>query len=280
MIQDADLKQILQLEKPLACIDVETHDKCPPEQAHIVEMGLVMFYPDERPTRRWSSLMRLPEGVQLHPGATEGHGITLDMLEELREHEGQMVPKYPTFGQAARNLASGLVNCDFFGYNVQFDIGCLKAGMSRANVPWSIEGAVLLDPFALWKKLSKRTNSDFVREFARREPSNAHRALHDIQDTIDGFFGFFERFKLPSRVSECMELCKEQRDPDWIDEEGKFKWNKDGVPIVNFGRKWLGFPMHQVSKGYYTWMLEGNFLADAKAIAAQAAKGIFPVRGQ
>jgi hypothetical protein len=243
-------------------------------------MGLVMFYPGDKPTRRWSSLMRLPEGVILHPGATEVHGITPEMLEETREYEGQIVPKYPTFSQAAKNLAGGLVNCDFFGYNVPFDIGCLHAGMKRAGVPWSTEGAVLLDPFALWKKLMKRTNSDFVREFAGREPSNAHRALADIQDTIDGFFGFFQRLNLPPRVSECMELCTDPRDPDWIDSEGKFKWNKEGVPCVNFGRKWLGKPMSHVQKGYWTWMLgpDVNFKADTLEIVALAMQGKFPVR--
>jgi hypothetical protein len=279
MIQDADLKEILQLEKPLACIDVETHDKCPPEQAHIVEMGLVMFYPDERPTRRWSSLMRLPEGVVLHPGATEVHGITPAMLEETREFEGKIVPKYPTFSQAAPNLAGGLRDCDYFGYNVTFDIGCITTGMKRAGVQWSAEGAVLLDPFLLWKKLCKRTNSDFVREYAGREPSGAHRALNDIQDTIDGFFGFARKFQLPSSVPECMELCKEQRDPTWIDEEGKFKWNSQGVAVCNFGKRWNGYPMNQVGSGFYTWMLEGNFLEDAKQLARDAIKKKFPVKG-
>lgn len=281
MIQDADLKQILDLKRPLACIDVETNDKCPPKQAHIVELGLVMFYPDDRPTRRWASLMRLPEGVRLHPGATEVHGITLEMLEEVREHEGKMIPKYGTFGQHAKNLAHGLVDCDFFGYNVIFDIDCISAGMERAGIRWSAEGATLLDPFQLWKKLSKRTNSDFVREFAGREPSGAHRALNDIQDTIDGFFGFAQRFKLPSGVTECMELCKDPRDPDWIDEEGKFKFDKDGVPICNFGKKWNGYPMKDVSKGFYTWMLgpDTTFLDDAKKLARDAMNGVFPKRG-
>jgi hypothetical protein len=75
VIQDADLKHILNLEKPLACIDVETHDKCPPAQAHIVEMGIVVFYPGDKPTYRWSSLMRLPPGVTLAKG---GHRRSRD----------------------------------------------------------------------------------------------------------------------------------------------------------------------------------------------------------
>jgi hypothetical protein len=162
------------------------------------------------------------------------------MLEELREYEGQQVPRWPTFGQQAKNLAKGLSGCDFFGYNVTFDMGCLDAGIKRANVPWPHTDAILLDPFALWKKLSKRTNSDFVREFAGREPTGAHRALNDIQDTIDGFFGFAQRFKLPQKVCDCVTFGDEPRDPNWIDTEGKFTFDDKGVPLCNFGNKWRG----------------------------------------
>jgi len=262
---------VLDLERPLICVDVETHDKCPPEKSYIIEMGLIVFYHDGRPTKKWQSFFRLPPSVLIHPAATEVHKITMEMLEETREHEGKDIPKWPLFSQSARNLAGGMRDCDFCGYNVDFDLRAIMAGMKRAGVEWSYEGAHLLDPMNLWRKLQPRTNSDFVREYAGREPSGAHRALNDIQDTVDGAMGFFQRHKLPRTVQECHGLCK---DPEAIDSQRKFVFKGD-VPIINFG-KWSGTPMTNVARDYYAWMMKGEFSPDTLRVVSAALNGVFP----
>lgn len=283
MIQQANLGEILKLTRPLVCVDVETHDKCPPERSHIIEMGMIVYYPD-KPTRVWQTLMRLPEGMKIHPAATEVHKITQDMVDERIDDaenadtvgDGKRF-RWPTFSQMARNLTIGLKDCDYCGYNVNFDLRCIMAGMKRANIPWTYEGARIVDPLRLWQKLCPRTNSDFVREYAGREPSDAHRALADIQDTIDGFRGFFDRHKLPVTVEAIADICK---DPDAIDPEKKFVW-KSGVATCNFG-KWNGTPLTHAKtnigfRGYLEWMMRGDFHPETKRLVQEALRGEFPV---
>ena len=280
MTTQANLNLLLKLTRPLVCLDVETHDKCPPERAHIIEMGMIVFYPD-KPTRMWQSLFRLPDGVKIHPAATDVHHITPEMVDERIEdpEHGEADGKryrWPTFGQMAKNLTIGLKDCDYCGYNVTFDLRCIAAGMKRANLPWTYEGAHILDPLRLWQKMCPRTNSDFVREYAGREPGDAHRALVDIQNTVDGFHGFFHRHKLPDTVKAITDLVK---DPEGIDTEGKFVW-RTGVAVCNFG-KWNGTPLTDATKNgafknYLEWIMKSDFGPGTRRVVQEALQGRFP----
>lgn len=277
---------ILELTRPLVCVDVETHDKCPPERSHIIEIGMIVYYPASmnKPTRMWQSLMRLPDGVKIHPAATGVHNITHEMIDERIDDpvNADMVGdgkrfKWPTFTQMAKNLAGGMKDCDFCGYNVTFDLRCIAAGMKRAGIPWTYEGAMLLDPLRLWQKLCPRTNSDFVREYAGREPGDAHRALIDIQNTVEGFHGFFHRHKLPKTIKEIAAICAEAGQ---IDTDRKFVWRGD-VATCNFG-KWNGTPLAHAKtnaafKSYLEWMVRGgNFEPSTLRVVKEALAGQFP----
>jgi len=97
------------LKRPLIALDCETHDKCDPEQARIIELGFTVIYPLEhctacrgtgvnvalleihqlcdacgglgevrRESKRWESFIR-PD-MLISPGATEVHGITNDIV--------------------------------------------------------------------------------------------------------------------------------------------------------------------------------------------------------
>jgi DNA polymerase III epsilon subunit-like protein len=282
-IENANLKEILKLNRPLVCVDLETHDMCPPDKSYIVELGLVVFYPD-KPTKRWESLIRLPNGLRPHPAVVAKHGIT---QEKLEESNGDGNPKWPRFSDIANNLAKGMVNCDFHGYNVdQFDLKVLKASFARCGINWGYEGAFILDPLKLWRKLQTRTLTDAVREWAGREPTDAHRAGADIQDTIDVMVGMHTRLGLPTTVRECHDLC---RDDEAIDAEGKFKWKGD-TPVITFG-KWTGTTLSvetvrctcgdlrcKCFRGYLSWMLTGDFSAETKRVCTEALDGRFPTK--
>jgi DNA polymerase III epsilon subunit-like protein len=244
---------------------------------------MIIYYPD-KPTRMWQSLMRLPDDVKIHPAATQVHKITHDMIDERIDDpanadlvgDGKRF-KYPTFSQMAKNLARGMTDCDFCGYNVTFDLRCIAAGMKRAGLTWTYEGAHLLDPLRLWQKMCPRTNSDFVREYAGREPGDAHRALIDIQNTVDGFLGFHKRHQLPATIKEIVTLVAE---PGQIDTDRKFVWRGD-VPTCNFG-KWNGTALTDVKnnlafRGYLEWMVRaGNFEPSTIAVVKEALVGRFP----
>jgi DNA polymerase III epsilon subunit-like protein len=273
MIKGADLRDVLTLTRPLVGVDVETHDFCPPEKAYIVEIGIQVFYPDpSKPVYTYETFVRPPGEVRIHPAASEKHNITND--EVFKKHEdGRWF--YPTFAEIGQNIRRGFNGCDFIGYNGGFDLRAIKASMTRVGIAWDYDNAHLVDPLALWRKLMSRTLSDAVREFAGREPTDAHRALADISDTIDVFVGMHKRLGLPSTVEECAKLAK---DPERIGSEGKFMWKGD-TAIICFG-KWNGTPLNSQNgafKGYLGWMVrDGDFAPDTKKICMDALAGVFP----
>jgi DNA polymerase III epsilon subunit-like protein len=274
MIKGADLREVLTLTRPLVGVDVETHDFCPPEKAYIVEIGIQVFYPDTaKPVYTYETFVRPPEGVKIHPAATEKHHIANDEVFK-RHDDGRWF--YPTFAEITPGLLKGFQNCDFLGYNGGFDLRALKGNFARVGVNWSYDDAHVLDPLALWRKLFSRTLSDAVRMFAEREPTDAHRALADISDTVDVFVGMHKRLGLPTTVEECVKMAK---DTDRIGSEGKFMWKGD-TPIICFG-KWSGTPLNEPSlRGYLSWMVEkGDFAPDTKKICLDALAGVYPTKG-
>lgn len=277
MIVNADLRQVLQLERPLVCVDVETHDKCVPEKAYIVEIGLIVFYPDGREPKRWGSPIRLPNGVRISEDATSVHHITNDEINKTDE-QGKFI--YPLFSQIASNLVTGFTNVDFCGYNVNFDLRCISTEMRRARIEWSYKEAHILDPLAMWRKLQPRTLTDAVKKFAKREPTDAHRALADISDTVDACMGMLidgeHEVVLPRTVKECHELCFDDGEKvEKIDEDGKFVW-KDGKAVIYFG-KHKGTHVEDPSlRQYLGWMLKGDFSPDTRRVVMEILSRNYP----
>lgn len=255
------LAELLTLERPLVCLDVETHDKVPPEKAHICELGFKIFYHDGRPPKIWESFIK--PGVPIAPGAEEVHGIS-----------NADVADAPFFSAIAKNLASGFRDCDFLGYNVRFDLRVISAEMQRAGVQWTYEGARIIDPFRLWQVAVPRSLADAVREFAGREPTNSHRALADVEDAIDAAAGMLTRWgHLPKQLQELHDLCFS--DTTRVDPDGKFIWN-NGVACISFG-KHAGTAIDRVDRSYLQWMAtKGDFSPEVKRIATEALAGVYP----
>lgn len=260
------LDELLQLERPLVWLDVETHDKCPPERAYIVELGLIVFYPKNHPRHhlspyRYQTFIKPPKPIT--PAATGVHNITNDMVEQA-----------PMFYQLAPSLVRGFEGVDFGGYNVNFDLRALSAEFQRIpNITWDYSKAKIIDPLRIWQIVMPRNLANAVREFAGREPTNSHRALADTQDVIDTFIGQLQRFtNLPRSVDALHDLCFEDK---FLDKDRKFGWNGD-VPIICFG-KHSGKPLREVPTGYLKWIAgDGDFAPDTKKIAEDALKGRYP----
>ena len=254
---------MFELVRPLFWLDVETHDKCPPEQAHIVELAFEGFYPDGT-TKTWSQLFKPP--VPIAEGATGVHNITNDMV----------VDKHP-FKAYAQNLAKGFTNCDFGGYNVLFDLRCLAAEFKRANITWDFNSAYRIDSLRMWQVAKPRTLSDACRELLGREPSAAHRATGDTSDARDVAAALMAMFPTafpgPRTVKQMHETCF-PRDPDWVDSEGKIIF-KNGNACLTFGAH-ATKPLQDVPKSYWNWILNASFSDEVKAIARNALEGQYP----
>ena len=253
---------MIPLTKTLVALDLETHAKCQPEEARIVEIGMHIMYADGRPDKKWSALV--DPGVPIT--ATDAHGISDADVKDAHK-----------FKDYAQNLTHGLTNVDYCGYNVKFDLRVLAAEMERAGVPWSYEGAHILDGLRLWQVAKPRTLADAVREFLGREPTEAHRALGDASDALDVSLAILERFpELPKDIKALHELCF-PHNPNFVDAEGKVIWSAEGEAALSFG-KHQRTALKDVPQGYLEWMLAGNFPPDTKTIVRGALRGQFPKR--
>lgn len=255
---------MLKLERNLLIFDTETHDLGPPHRLHIVELGFILLYPDGREPKVWQSLFKPPKPITA--GATGVHGITNDDVADA-----------PRFIDVAQNLGHGFKDCDYCGYNVKFDVDVFKAEMTWCQQPWSYDGAKLVDPLKLWQHVEPRKLENAVRRWAKREPTQSHRADADARDAYDTLLGLLtEVTHLPRTPAELHALCFKD-DTDFVDPDRKFIW-QDKTACFNFG-KWKGTPIGRVPASYLTWMVEsGDFSPSVKTIISSALRGELPRR--
>lgn len=251
------------LERPLVCLDTETHAFVPPEKSHIIELGFKVFYPDKEPLT-WVGFIKPP--VPITAEATAKHHITNEMVADA-----------PTWEQAGPRIAHGFAGADFLGYNLRFDLTVIGAEMSRCRIKWSIEGARFIDPLRLWQIAAPRTLSDAVKEFCGgRTAREAHRALGDAEDAHDVAVGQLERWNhLPRDIQRLHDLQFPPPPPGSLDRENKLRWEGSEV-VINFG-KHQGTLLRKMPSGYLKWMRdEGNFDSAVKTIVAEALQGRYP----
>ncbi len=262
-----ELNQILQLERPLAIIDVETTG-LNSQVERIVQIGVTVHYPDQDP-KIWGTLVN-PERP-IPSGSTGVHRIT-----------DAMVQSAPIFKQFATKLAGTLMSSDIGGQNVEFDKGFIKAEMARAGVLFSWENQWTIDTLLIERVMNPHTLENIYKRhvnpqgFAILENGNTsgHDAVNDVKYTGEALAGQLEDWpNIPRTVKELSEFCYKKK--DGIDKTGKFIWIND-VACINFG-KHRGTPITKVDKGYLIWMINTpDFPDDAILIAGDALKGILP----
>jgi DNA polymerase-3 subunit epsilon len=257
--------EVITLERPLVILDVETHAKGTPEQTRIVEVSFQMYFHDGRPVKSYSTLIN--PGCAIHPGATEVHHITDEMVKDA-----------PTWDHVAANLASGWVDCDYCGYNVNFDLRAVNAEMQRSKVAWSYDGARLADPLKIWQVRQPRKLKNAVEEFCARAQVDAHRASGDVQDAHDVLVGQLTKWAdLPRTVRGLHDLCFESR----LEPGDKLVWDGQDA-VFNFG-KHRGRTLQAVAtddRGYLTWLVNQDFISkEAEKILRKALGGEFVKKG-
>ena len=255
----------LALTRPLVCFDLETtgvntrHDR-------VVEICIVKIDVDgsrEVRTRRLNPTIPIPAG------ATAVHGISdADVADE------------PTFRQVARSLYAVFSGCDLLGYNVKgFDLPLLAEEFGRVNIDFPEEGTSVVDPLVIFHQRERRDLSAAYAFYCDKALENAHSAEADAVATADVLLGQLERYEdLPSTVAELHEECH-PRDPDWIDPDGKLKWDGD-VPVLNFGGH-RGVPLAELVRdepSYLKWVLGADFPEPCCAIIRDALGGVLPIR--
>jgi DNA polymerase-3 subunit epsilon len=234
----------------------------------IWQIALTMHYPDKDPIR-WVSLVD-PE-CEVPETASKKFSEINARIKAEKPHQ---------FKVMAEALASRLINVDFGGYNIHYDLKLFRSEMKRTNVRWDWEqnGSMVIDTLRLWQELVPRNLEGAYKEFV--DPAgfeDAHDAGKDIAATEEVLVGQLTRFPhLPRTVQELEAICFPQR-PGGIDRAGKLAW-KGNDPCLSFGKHaWK--PLRQVPSEYLAWMVDkGDFSSEVKTIISDALRGKYPVK--
>ena len=277
------LNNLFTLIRPLFVVDTETTGT-DTQKDRIVELGFQRWDASGM-TKEWRSLIN--PGMSIPESATKIHGIDDSRMKRCNVcdcYDDDVAPDrcrcerfrpIPYFRDLAANLAGGLVNCDFAGKNVRFDLRILSASFARASVAWSYQGARIIDAERLEQLVAPRTLSHLHYKYTGQEHEHAHGALSDAQASTRVIMAQLEAYVSLPRDLDALHALQW---PGWIDSEGKFRFDVDGVPRFGPWGKYAGQPMRSVDAGYWDWMLKGDFSAEMKALAADAKLHKFPTQ--
>jgi len=250
-------------DKPIAFFDIEATG-INFRTDRIVELAIIKIMPDhstETFTFRFNPERPIPAE------AAAIHGI-----------KDADVKDCPTFSQSAPKISAIFEGCDLGGYNViHYDIPLLQSEFERVAVPFDIEGRRIVDAQKIFHKKEPRDLSAALAFYCNDTHTGAHGALSDVEATIRVIEGQFKRYpELPQDIDQLSDFC-DQRDPNWADRKGRFKW-VNGELIINFGKK-QGKLLRDIARfepSFLRWILSSSFPPDTTAIARNALDGKFP----
>ncbi|MES1217158.1 MAG: exonuclease domain-containing protein [Bacteroidota bacterium] len=235
---------MLQLNKPLAIIDLETTG-INPGTDRIVEIAIVKILPDGSKSVKRKLIN--PE-VPIPAVCSDLHGITNEMVKDA-----------PLFKQVANELKQVLDGCDIAGYNSnRFDIPLLAEEFIRAQVDFDLKGRKLVDVQNIFHKMEQRTLSAAYKFYCNKTLDGAHGAEADATATYEILEAQTERYpELGNTVDSIIKVIGEEQIVDFA---RRFIMD-NGVEVFNFG-KYKGRPVADVLKSepqYYDWMMKGDF---------------------
>lgn len=253
----------LNLDRPLAFFDIESTGTNP-RVDRIIDLAVVIWGSEGERARK---VFRMNPEVPIPKETTRIHGIS-----------DADVAGQPTFAQCAEAIAEMLSGCDLAGYNViRFDVPMLAAEFARAQVPFGLEDRRLIDVQRIFHQKEPRDLSAALRFYRGEEHVGAHGALDDVLATVRVLEGQLERYAdLPGDMEALHEFCN-QRNPDWVDREGRLRWIH-GEAAINFGKN-AGRTIRsliETERGFLNWILQNDFPEDTKRIIRDALQGVYP----
>jgi DNA polymerase III subunit epsilon len=235
---------MLQLNKPLAFIDLETTGTNLGSD-RIIEIAIIKLLPDG--TRSVKRKILNP-GIPIPKQSTDVHGFTDEMVKDA-----------PTFKQVANELKQVLDGCDLAGYNSnRFDVPMLVEEFLRAGVEFEMKGRRLVDVQHIFHKMEQRTLTAAYKFYCNKNLDGAHCAEIDASATCEILIAQLERYPdLGNTVESIFKIIGEE---NIVDFARRFIMD-NGVEVFNFG-KYKGRAVADVLKSepqYYDWMMKGDF---------------------
>ncbi len=252
----------LNLKKPLAFFDLETTG-IQIQKDRIVEIAIAKANIDgsvEVKTRR------INPGIPIPLEASLVHGI---YDEDVKDE--------PNFRQVAKSLAQFLEGCDLAGFNSnKFDVPMLIEEFLRNDVEFDLKNRKLIDAQRIYHLMEPRNLSAAYKFYCQKELINAHSAEADVLATLEVLNAQVKHYENTPRVDDegkeffpiqnDMNVLSQLTTNNLIDFAGRMVYNKDQVPVFNFG-KHIGRPVVEVLKSdpsYYDWIMKGEFPLDTK----------------
>lgn len=252
----------LNLKNPLVFFDLETTG-INISQDRIVELAMLKVKPNgetEKKVELVNPTIPIPEEAA--------------MIHGIRDED---VKDKPTFKEMAKNLAKFLEGCDLGGFNiVRFDVPLLVEEFLRADVDFDVSQRKLVDAQKIFFLMEQRTLTAAYKFYCGKVLEGAHGAEADNDATYEVFKAQLERYQGQEVIDASgRQLGKIENDmgaihnliaSNMVDLAGRFVLNKEGIEVFNFG-KHKGQPVAEVLKkerGYYDWMMNGDFPLDTK----------------
>ena len=235
---------MLQLKKPLACIDLETTGVNLGTD-RIVEIAIVKLMPDQTKT---SKVKRINPEMPIPADATAVHGIT-----------NEMVQNEPTFKQVANEIKQMLEGCDLAGYNSnRFDIPMLMEEFLRVGIDFELKGAKLVDVQNIFYKMEPRTLTAAYKYYCKKNLEEAHSAEADAAATLEILEAQVQHYdELGGDIQSILDFIGE----DEIVDFARRLTMENGEEVFNFG-KHKGRSVTEVLRAepqYYDWMMKADF---------------------
>ena len=252
----------LNLKNPLAFFDLETTG-INIAQDRIVELAILKVMPNG-------------EVVKMHHLINPTISIPEEsaMIHGIRDED---VKDKPTFKTLAKSIAKFLEGADLAGFNhVRFDIPLLVEEFLRAGVDFEVGNRKLVDAQKIFFMMEKRTLSAAYQFYCNKELEGAHGAMADTEATYEVLKAQLDKYNGQSvediggnviaKIENDMASLHQLVGSNMVDLGGRFVFNDQGVEVFNFG-KHKGKPVTEVlekERGYYDWMMQGDFPLDTK----------------
>ena len=263
----------LNLKKPICFFDIESTGLSVVSD-RIVQLAIIKFFPDGRPPEELNELIN--PGIPISEEAMGIHGITPAMLTNK-----------PTFQQISKKIYDFIGEADLAGYNSnRFDVPMLMEEFARVGIEFSIQRRRLIDVQRIFYKMEPRTLRAALKFYCQKEFENAHDALADVRATIDVFMGQLKKYEtedfhledgtiIPTPIRNDIQAIHDfTNDLNYADATQKFKYNKQGVIVFNFGKQ-AGLPVGETlskDRNFYNWILNKEFTSQVKQIVKHEVK--------
>ncbi|MBR1713014.1 MAG: 3'-5' exonuclease [Alloprevotella sp.] len=241
----------LNLKRPIIFFDIEATGLNVVKD-RIVELCFLKIHPNGNEE---AQTLRFNPDKHISEEASSVNGITDEDVKDC-----------PLFKEKAEELAGIFRDCDLAGFNSnQYDVPMLVEEFARAGIGFDTQRCKLIDVQNIFHKMEPRTLSAAYKFYCGKDLQNAHTALGDTRATYDVLLAQLERYGdgLQNDVAWLAEFSQRNRN---IDLAGRFIYDEQGKPIVNFG-KYKGRHVRDVLKsdpGYYGWVMQGDFSQDTK----------------